>query len=95
MTQANDDRHDTGKQLNKVFYRGINTKSRVGAIYPRVSDDYLDPLAFEPTSLLGVPNLMEAYRAGEVGVQMNVTKALPTEYTFSCSSGSSVAGSLP
>lgn len=39
-----------------------------GAIYRRVGDDYLDPLAFEPTSLLGVPNLMEAYRAGEVAV---------------------------
>lgn len=52
----------------KVFYLGINGKSRVGAIYRRVSDDYLDPLAFEPSSLLGIPNLMEAYRAGGVGV---------------------------
>lgn len=52
----------------KVYYRGLNEKTRVGAIYRRVSDEYLDPLAFEPTSLLGVPNLMEAYRAGEVGV---------------------------
>lgn len=51
----------------KVFYLGINGKSRVGAIYRRVSDDYLDPLAFEPSSLLGIPNLMEAYRAGGVG----------------------------
>ena len=40
----------------------------MGAIYRRVSDEYLDPLAFEPSSLLGVPNLMEAYRAGNVGV---------------------------
>lgn len=52
----------------KVFYQGVNKKQRVGAIYRRVSDEYLDPLAFEPSSLLGVPNLMEAYRAGEVGV---------------------------
>ena len=53
----------------KVFYTGLyNEKVRVGAIYRRVSDEYLDPLAFEPTSLLGVPNLMEAYRAGTVGV---------------------------
>ena len=52
-----------------VYYTGVyNNKVRVGAIYRRVSDDYLDPLAFEPTSLLGVPNLMEAYRAGTVGV---------------------------
>lgn len=52
----------------KVYYQGLTGKSRVGAIYRRVSDEYLDPLAFEPTSLLGVPNLMEAYRAGQVGV---------------------------
>ena len=52
-----------------VYYLGLNNqKERVGAIYRRVSDEYLDPLAFEPTSLLGVPNLMEAYRAGNVGV---------------------------
>lgn len=52
-----------------VYYIGIyNQKVRVGAIYRRVSDEYLDPLAFEPTSLLGVPNLMEAYRAGNVGL---------------------------
>lgn len=52
----------------RVYYQGFNARSRVGAIYRRVSDEYLDPLAFEPSSLLGVPNLMEAYRAGEVGV---------------------------
>lgn len=52
-----------------VYYIGINKrKHRVGAIYRRVSDEYMDPLAFEPSSLLGVPNLMEAYRAGNVGV---------------------------
>ena len=52
-----------------VYYMGLfHQKVRVGAIYRRVSDEYLDPLAFEPTSLLGVPNLMEAYRAGNVGV---------------------------
>lgn len=52
----------------KVYYQGMNRKQRVGAIYRRVSDEYLDPLAFEPTSLLGVPNLMEAYREGQVGI---------------------------
>lgn len=54
---------------SRVYYTGYDGKRvRVGAIYRRVSDEYLDPLAFEPTSLLGVPNLMEAYRAGEVAV---------------------------
>lgn len=52
-----------------VYYSNLTGSStRVGAIYRRVSDEYLDPLAFEPSSLLGVPNLMEAYRAGNVGL---------------------------
>ncbi len=54
---------------NKVYYVGLyKQKIRVGAIYRRVSDEYLDPLAFEPSSLLGVPNLMEAYKAGNIGL---------------------------
>ncbi len=53
----------------KVYYVGLyQEKIRVGAIYRRVSDEYLDPLAFEPSSLLGVPNLMEAYKAGNIGL---------------------------
>ena len=52
-----------------VHYLGIyKQKLRVGAIYRRVSDEYLDPLAFNPQSLLGVPNLLEAYKAGNVGL---------------------------
>ena len=43
-------------------------KTRIGALYRRISDDYLDPLNFEPCSLIGIPNLMEAYRAGNVAV---------------------------
>lgn len=54
---------------NKLYYVGLyQEKIRVGAIYRRASDEYMDPLAFEPSSLLGVPNLMEAYKAGNVGV---------------------------
>ncbi|MGN0632276.1 MAG: circularly permuted type 2 ATP-grasp protein [Oscillospiraceae bacterium] len=43
-------------------------KTRIGALYRRISDEYLDPLSFEPCSLIGIPNLMEAYRAGNVAV---------------------------
>ena len=35
-------------------------------IYRRLDDDFLDPEAFRPDSLLGVPGLMRAYRAGNV-----------------------------
>ncbi len=43
-------------------------KERVGALYRRISDDYLDPLCFRPESLIGVPNIMEAFRAGNTAI---------------------------
>ncbi len=39
---------------------------KVDVLYRRVDDDFLDPLAFRPDSILGVPGLMNAYRAGNV-----------------------------
>lgn len=54
---------------NYVYYAGMNKeKTRVGAIYRRVSDEYMDPMAFEASSLLGVPNVMEAFKAGNVAL---------------------------
>lgn len=54
---------------NVVYYMGLyKEKQRVGCIYRRVSDEYMDPLAFEPSSMLGVPNVMEAYKAGNVAL---------------------------
>lgn len=43
-------------------------RTRIGALYRRISDEYLDPLTFKPESLIGIPNLMEAYRAGNVAI---------------------------
>lgn len=51
-----------------LYYRSTHGDERVGAIYRRVSDEYMDPLCFEPSSLIGIPNLMAAYRAGNVAV---------------------------
>jgi len=51
-----------------LYYRTSQDPVRIGAIYRRVSDEYLDPLCFEPSSLIGVPNLMDAYRAGNVAI---------------------------
>ena len=39
---------------------------RVDVIYRRVDDDFIDPLAFRPDSILGVAGLFNAYRAGNV-----------------------------
>ena len=52
---------------DKVYYGGMyKEKIRVGCIYRRIRDEYMDPITFEPSSLLGVPNIMQAYRAGNV-----------------------------
>ena len=53
----------------KVYYAGMyKEKIRVGCIYRRVSDEYMDPMMFEPSSLLGIPNVMQAYKAGNVAL---------------------------
>lgn len=51
-----------------VHMRTTKGLRRVDVIYRRIDDDFLDPLAFRPDSMLGVPGLMEAYRAGRVAL---------------------------
>jgi uncharacterized circularly permuted ATP-grasp superfamily protein len=51
---------------NRVYTRTINGLSPVDVIYRRIDDDFLDSLAFRPDSALGVPGLLNAYRAGNV-----------------------------
>ncbi len=51
-----------------LYYRSDEGPVRVGAVYRRVSDEYLDPLCFNAGSLIGIPNLMAAFRAGHVAV---------------------------
>ena len=41
---------------------------RVHTIYRRLDDSFIDPLEFRPDSLLGVPGLVRAYRAGTVAI---------------------------
>lgn len=43
-------------------------KTKVGAVYRRISDEYLDPLTFLPESLIGIPHIMDAYRAGNTAI---------------------------
>ena len=49
-----------------VYMRTTTGPQRVDVIYRRIDDEYLDPLAFKPESMLGVPGLMSAYQAGNV-----------------------------
>ncbi len=49
-----------------VYMRTTQGPQRVDVIYRRLDDDFLDPLAFRKDSMLGVPGLLTAYRAGNV-----------------------------
>jgi uncharacterized circularly permuted ATP-grasp superfamily protein len=51
-----------------VFMRTTKGLERVDVIYRRIDDDFLDPEAFRADSLLGVPGLMAAYKAGRVAL---------------------------
>jgi len=53
---------------NTVYMRSTRGPQRVDVIYRRIDDDYLDPRAFRPESTLGVPGLLDAVRAGRVGL---------------------------
>ncbi|MDY4301637.1 circularly permuted type 2 ATP-grasp protein [Pseudomonas salmasensis] len=50
----------------KVFMRTTDGPKAVDVIYRRIDDAFLDPLAFNPESMLGVPGLVAAYCAGNV-----------------------------
>ena len=52
----------------RVFMKTTAGLAPVDVIYRRIDDDFLDPEAFRPDSLLGVPGLMRAYRAGKVAL---------------------------
>lgn len=51
---------------NIVYMRTTSGLRRVDVIYRRVDDDFIDPLAYRPDSILGVAGLFNAYRAGNV-----------------------------
>ena len=51
-----------------LYMRTTDGLERVHAVYRRLDDDFVDPLEFRPDSLLGVPGLVRAYRAGTVAL---------------------------
>lgn len=56
-------------EKNYLYYKNhIGEKLKVGSLYRRISDEYLDPLTFLPESLIGIPNLISVYRAGNVAI---------------------------
>lgn len=55
-----------GDYLYFTGYAG--KKERVGAVYRRISDEYMDPMTFNPESLIGIPHIFEVYKKGNVAL---------------------------
>src|SRR6195952_3203587 len=53
---------------HKVYMKTTTGLQQVDVIYRRVDDEYLDPLVFNPSSMLGVAGIMGAYRKGNVAI---------------------------
>lgn len=51
-----------------VAMRTTQGYKQIDVLYRRVDDDYLDPLTFNPNSALGVPGIMDVYRAGNITI---------------------------
>lgn len=52
----------------RVYMQTTQGLEQIDVIYRRIDDVYLDPLAFRPDSMLGVPGLFEAYKAGNIAI---------------------------
>jgi uncharacterized circularly permuted ATP-grasp superfamily protein len=50
------------------YMRTTAGPKRIDVLYRRIDDDYLDPTVFRPESVVGVPGLMSAYRAGNIAL---------------------------
>src|SRR5580693_6816318 len=53
---------------HRVFMKTTSGLQQVDVIYRRVDDEFLDPLVFNPSSMLGVAGIMSAYRKGNVAI---------------------------
>lgn len=54
---------------DKLYYVKYNGElERVGAVYRRISDEYLDPMNFNPESVIGIPHIYDVFRKGNVAL---------------------------
>lgn len=54
---------------DKLYYVTVDgRRERVGAVYRRISDEYLDPMNFNPESLIGIPHIYDVFRKGNVAL---------------------------
>lgn len=63
------DGSDLSVERDGLYFRDYaGRRERVGAVYRRISDEYLDPLNFNPESVIGVPHIFDVYRKGGVAL---------------------------
>jgi uncharacterized circularly permuted ATP-grasp superfamily protein len=55
-------------QDKKVYMQTTKGLERIDVLYRRIDDTFLDPMAFNPNSMLGIPGLFEAYKAGNIAL---------------------------
>lgn len=67
-----------------VFMRTTSGPRQVDVIYRRVDDEYLDPLAFDPNSLLGVPGLLSVVRSGRVALANAIGTGVADDKAIYC-----------
>ncbi|WP_417270817.1 circularly permuted type 2 ATP-grasp protein [Celeribacter sp.] len=60
--------HDLRVVDGHIAMRTTKGYKTIDVLYRRVDDEYLDPLTFNPASMLGVPGIMDVYRAGNITI---------------------------
>ena len=60
--------HDLRVVDGHIAMRTTKGYKVIDVLYRRVDDEFLDPLTFNPTSMLGVPGIMDVYRAGNITI---------------------------
>jgi uncharacterized circularly permuted ATP-grasp superfamily protein len=67
-----------------VYMRTTSGPRRVDVIYRRIDDDFIDPLVFEPRSLLGVPGLLSVVRNGRVSLANAIGTGVADDKAIYC-----------
>lgn len=67
-----------------VYMRTTSGPRRVDVIYRRIDDDYIDPLAFDPNSMLGVPGLLSVVRNGRVTLSNAIGTGVADDKAIYC-----------
>ncbi|MEO1044528.1 MAG: circularly permuted type 2 ATP-grasp protein [Pseudomonadota bacterium] len=60
--------HDLSVRDGRIAMRTTQGYQPIDILYRRIDDDYLDPMNFKPESLLGVPGILDVYRAGGITI---------------------------